>query len=306
MEEMMMVGRGGMQEQFINPTLPLPTWKLYYNPFYTSQHQQHQYHRIHLALSARKLAATLWDLTFFHHPPMHSDQPSPSLSHRRVQSELDLARARIQNLKSEIEFERKMRKKAESLNKRLAKELAEEKKGREETGRVCEELANEIVTNKAEIDTMKREMEEERKMLRIAEVWREERVQMKLAEAKLLMEKNLSESKGRELQPKTNSNSNSKRGEELLGISDSNLDSCSNNNLRIMSHRKASPEPENPHIKRGIKGFVEFQRVLRAVGSRGRQSGSKLECQKAQLRLLLRHKSSAGLGAAGTDGLFVG
>ncbi|KAK8569792.1 hypothetical protein V6N13_046836 [Hibiscus sabdariffa] len=57
-------------------------------------------------------------------------------------------------------------------------------------------------------------------------------------------------------------------------------------------HRKASPETENPHIKRGIKGFVEFPRGVRAMnGSKTRQWGSKLECQKAQLSVLLKHKS---------------
>lgn len=56
--------------------------------------------------------------------------------------------------------------------------------------------------------------------------------------------------------------------------------------------RKASPELENPHIVRGIKGFVEFRRVVRGKGSKGRDSDAKLECQKSQLRVLLKHKGA--------------
>ncbi|PPD96338.1 hypothetical protein GOBAR_DD06650 [Gossypium barbadense] len=55
--------------------------------------------------------------------------------------------------------------------------------------------------------------------------------------------------------------------------------------------RKAPTETENPHIKREIKGFVEFPRAVRTVGSKSRHWGSKLECQKAQLRVLLKQKS---------------
>jgi hypothetical protein len=60
---------------------------------------------------------------------------------------------------------------------------------------VCDELAREISDDKAEVEDLKRdsikmreELEEERQMLQLAEVWREERVQMKLGEAKLLLE----------------------------------------------------------------------------------------------------------------------
>lgn len=218
-----------------------------------------------------------------------------------MQSQLDLAMTQIKELKAEIEFERRMRKKAETYKKRLEKELQEERERRDATEHVCEELAKEIAADKAEMDRMKEEIEEERKMWRVAEVWREERVRMKMAEARILMEEKVVElSKGRETQER--------RGENALGISDFIMGTCRNSSCsnqaqaqaqvqaRSKSQRNGSPEAENPHIMRGIKGFVEFPRVVRAVGSRGRHLGSKLECQKAQLRLFLRQKNPVGLG----------
>ncbi|RWR88913.1 protein BRANCHLESS TRICHOME [Cinnamomum micranthum f. kanehirae] len=212
-----------------------------------------------------------------------------------MKSQLDLALTQIQELKAEIEFERRMRKKAESSKKRLEKELQEERERREATEHICEELAKEIAADRVAMDRMKEEMEEERKMWRVAEVWREERVRMKMAEAKIVMEEKVVQlSKGRETERR--------RGEDTLGISDFIMGTCGNSNcsnqvqVRSKSQRNGSPEAENPHIRRGIKGFVEFPRVVRAVGSRGRHLGSKLECQKAQLRLLLRQKNPIGLG----------
>ncbi|OMP02816.1 hypothetical protein COLO4_10812 [Corchorus olitorius] len=197
-----------------------------------------------------------------------------------MDSELDFARAEIIDLKAELEFERKARKKAESLNKRLGKELVEERRGREALEKVCEQLAREISLFKSEIDRMKKEFEEERKMLRMAEVLREERVQMKMAEAKILFEEKLSELEETKLQ---------KNKEDKANLSGKFSSTAVTSSMAIQ--RKASPEAENPHIKRGIKGFVEFPRVVRAIGSKSRHWGSKLECQKAQLRILLKQKS---------------
>ncbi|EEF43453.1 uncharacterized protein LOC8288853 [Ricinus communis] len=320
-------------------TTTCPTWKLYENPFYNShntkqhQHLQHSQTNKHLPLSARKIAASFWDLTFLR--PI-------------METELDFARAQIIELKAELEYERKARKKGETMNKRLAKELAEERRGREALERVCEQLAKEISFDKAEIDRMKREIEEERRMLRMAEVLREERVQMKLAEAKILFEEKLLELRGTQHSTEPDESSTLKMEQEqeqekyknqqghktipviaiaskaatnlsgkfnrlFLGDTDKLCDenSCSdsrestravfsgkssyNDNLgsvpSMTIQRRASPEPENPHIKRGIKGFVEFPRVVRAIGSKSRHWGTKLECQKAQLRILLRQKS---------------
>ncbi|GLJ46082.1 hypothetical protein SUGI_0970760 [Cryptomeria japonica] len=123
--------------------------------------------------------------------------------------EQDKVRAAIQTAREELEDERKFRRKLESVNKKLTRELDEtkgalakalqdferEQKARELMEEVCDELAREIGEDKAEVEELKREsakvweeVEEERKMLQMAEVWREERVQMKLAEARLELE----------------------------------------------------------------------------------------------------------------------
>ncbi|KAJ9136345.1 hypothetical protein P3X46_033433 [Hevea brasiliensis] len=71
----------------------------------------------------------------------------------------------------------------------------EEKRGRELMEEVCKELAHKIAEDKAIVETLKMEsinireqVEEERKMLQIAEAWCEERVHMKMADAKLALD----------------------------------------------------------------------------------------------------------------------
>ncbi|MCD9640729.1 hypothetical protein HAX54_026252 [Datura stramonium] len=306
----------GISDDHIIPTSICPTWKLYENPFYNSQNQQHnpthnplqeetshtplrihhnnkQIHRLNLPISARKIAASFWDLTFI--------RPF-------MDSELEMARAQIAELKAKVEYERKARKKLESMNKKIARELSEEKKGREALERVCEELANHISSDKAEINRLRKEMEEERKMLRVAEVMREERVQMKLTEAKYLLEDKLLELEATKIKLET-AQSNAKIKESIshdissaacdqetetrCEIADKSISEGNSASIQyqVTIHRRNhSPEPENPHIKRGIKGFVEFPKVVRAISSKSRHWGTKLECQKAQLRILLKQK----------------
>ncbi|XP_024992912.1 protein BRANCHLESS TRICHOME [Cynara cardunculus var. scolymus] len=259
---------------------PSPTWKLYENPFYTclqnhynhnqeteeqdqdqdqAEDQKKQIHLLHFPVSTRKIAASFWDLTFI----------KPFMD-----SELDTARSQIMELRAQLDHERRARKKAESVNKKLTKELMAEKKERETLEKVCEELAAEITSNKTDMSRLKMDMEEERKMLRVAEVLREERVQMKLNDAKIMLEEKISEL---EISRMTHNNHNHHYQEE------SNRNVISGNSLKL--------EPENHHIKRGIRGFVEFPRVVRAIGSRSRNLGTKLECQKAQLMILLKQKT---------------
>ncbi|KAL5842516.1 hypothetical protein ACOSQ3_013119 [Xanthoceras sorbifolium] len=118
-------------------------------------------------------------------------------------------RAVIDDFKDELSKERKSRKKIEILNSKLVKELAdgesaakqlmedyrEEKRGREIMQEICNELAKKIGEDKAELEALnceamkiRAEVEEERRMLQLAEIWREERVQMKLIDAKLALE----------------------------------------------------------------------------------------------------------------------
>ena len=63
-------------------------------------------------------------------------------------------------------------------------------------------------------------------------------------------------------------------------------------------HRREATSGENPHIRRGIKGSLEFMRSVR-VRPRGEERVdlvSNLECQRAQLRVLMRHRSPAAAG----------
>ncbi|PIN01892.1 hypothetical protein CDL12_25599 [Handroanthus impetiginosus] len=119
----------------------------------------------------------------------------------------------IDDMKSDLSREKKNRQRLEIVNSKLVNELSEaklsakrylqeyekERKGRELIEEVCDELAKEIGEDKAEVEALKRELnklreevEEERKMLQMAEVWREDRVQMKLVDAKVMLEEKYS------------------------------------------------------------------------------------------------------------------
>ncbi|CAN1772242.1 Uncharacterized protein At5g41620 [Linum perenne] len=120
-----------------------------------------------------------------------------------------LVEAAIESVAGELEVERKLRRRFEGLNKKLGKELCEtkgllvkavkeleqEKRARAVMEHVCDELANDIGEDKAEAEEMKREsvklyeeVEKEREMLQLADSLREERVHMKLEEAKHQLE----------------------------------------------------------------------------------------------------------------------
>lgn len=115
----------------------------------------------------------------------------------------------INSMAEEVEVEKKLRRQAERLNKSIAKELAEakvsvskamkdverEKRAKEILEQICEELAKGIGEDRAEFEELKKEsakvreeVEKEREMLHLADVLREERVQMKLSEAKYQFE----------------------------------------------------------------------------------------------------------------------
>lgn len=120
----------------------------------------------------------------------------------------------------ELDIEKKARRKAENLNKRLETaliemeksileatgELERERRSRERVERVCKELVRGIGEDRAKVEELKRqavnlqdelerereilqvELDKEREMLQIADEWREERVQMKLSEARCQFE----------------------------------------------------------------------------------------------------------------------
>ncbi|CAH2072180.1 unnamed protein product [Thlaspi arvense] len=121
------------------------------------------------------------------------DRARSSLKH--LMSELDAEeedkRRLMEKLQEEAVVERKLRQRTEKMNRRLGRELAEaketetkmkeemqrEKRAKDVLEEVCDELARGIGDDK-------KEMEKEREMMHIADVLREERVQMKLTEAK--------------------------------------------------------------------------------------------------------------------------
>ncbi|KAF2307671.1 hypothetical protein GH714_030716 [Hevea brasiliensis] len=154
----------------------------------------------------------------------NEDRPSSSMSLiSALHAELERARlqaawknkeqkvveAAIESIAGELEVEKKLRRRLESLNKKLGKELAEtkssllkavkelenEKRARVVMEQVCDELARDIGEDKAEVEELKREsaklcaeVEKEREMMQLADVLREERVHMKLSEAKYQLE----------------------------------------------------------------------------------------------------------------------
>lgn len=124
-------------------------------------------------------------------------------SRRKEQEKLRAAFAR---LREEIEEERNTCRLLKLQNKKLMKELEEanmaaadageeldrERQARELMEEVCNELAREIGEDKAEVEQLKQEqkksremVEEELKMIRLASLWRGERVKSKTSEAQL-------------------------------------------------------------------------------------------------------------------------
>lgn len=113
--------------------------------------------------------------------------------------------AAVESVMGELEVERKLRRRFESLNKKIGteltdtkaslfkvlKELEGERRAREVVEQMCDELSRSIGEEKVEAEEMKREsvrmreeVEKEREMLHIANALREERAQMKLSEAR--------------------------------------------------------------------------------------------------------------------------
>ena len=117
--------------------------------------------------------------------------------------EQETVEAAIESVAGELEVERKLRRRLESFNKKLRRDLAEtkvslvkvvkeldsEKRAREIVEQVCDELAGDVrednITQvEEEVKKIRKEVEVEREMMQLADVLREGKVQMKLSEAK--------------------------------------------------------------------------------------------------------------------------
>ncbi|KAL3335912.1 hypothetical protein AABB24_031903 [Solanum stoloniferum] len=123
--------------------------------------------------------------------------------------EQDKIHTAITSVAREFKIEKKLRKQTERLNKKLGRELADtkasllkavkelegEKRDRDILEQMCDELARGLREDRAEMEELKRQsakirevVEMEQKILQLADVMREERVQMKLSEAKYQFE----------------------------------------------------------------------------------------------------------------------
>nr|XP_025605365.1 uncharacterized protein LOC112696736 isoform X2 [Arachis hypogaea] len=123
--------------------------------------------------------------------------------------EQEIVEAAIESVAGELDVERKLRRRFESLNKKLGRELAEtktsllkvvkelesEKRSREIIEQVCDELSRDVSEDKSEIDKQKKlstklceDAEKEKEMLQLTVMLREERAQKKLSEAKYQLE----------------------------------------------------------------------------------------------------------------------
>ncbi|KAM0936031.1 putative protein BRANCHLESS TRICHOME [Dioscorea sansibarensis] len=123
--------------------------------------------------------------------------------------EQEMISAILNSITEKFESEKRRRRRSEKLNSKLGmeltkskstllkavKELDNEKRTRELIEQFCSDLVRGIGQDKAEVEEMKREsaklleeLEKEREMLQLADGWREERIQMKLSEAKFQFE----------------------------------------------------------------------------------------------------------------------
>ncbi|CAL0332149.1 unnamed protein product [Lupinus luteus] len=123
--------------------------------------------------------------------------------------EREKIRYAITCIAEELEVEKKLRRQSERLNKSIAKEmenvkasylkaskeLGREKRAKEILQQICDELVKGIGEDSKQVEELKKEsakvreeVEMEREMLQIADVLREERVRMKLSEAKYQFE----------------------------------------------------------------------------------------------------------------------
>ncbi|XP_047043601.1 protein BRANCHLESS TRICHOME [Lolium rigidum] len=290
-----------------------PSWKLYHNPHYSSSSPRGEISSSTPSRSTphsrRKDRTSMIVADFEDGDGMERRLGSGhGIGGGGVASVSELV-ARVEELGAELEFERRMRRKVEALNDALAAELAEERRRTE-----------------AERARLREELDEERRMLRVAELWREERVRMKLADARDAFVEKLREVAADAGHRAADANAgncgccrSSGVGSPIGGKASPASGQRSpaggqhgqQSPTRGQSHRREGAGGENPHIRRGIKGSVEFPRAVR-VRPRGEDRvdlASNLECQRAQLRVLMRHRSPAtdamGLVDAAPDSLVV-
>ncbi|KAG2550502.1 protein BRANCHLESS TRICHOME-like [Panicum virgatum] len=297
-----------------------PPWKLYHNPHYSPRGITHLPSSPRPPRRAENLDSPMIVV------PVDGGgggEEAEELDQGYGAMSSELCVARIRALRAELELERRMRRKAEALSEALAAELAGERRRGEAAEAECRALREEAGAARGEAERAFAGAEEERRMLRVAELWREERVKMKLADARAAMEERLREIDdavaelrataaasdnhkssccGSSCSPNGKASPTSQHGQQSPSRSQHGQESPSRSQHGQL-HRREAVGGENPHIRRGIRGFVEFPKAVRVRPREDRADlVSNLECQRAQLRVLMRHRSPAGgMGLVGAS-----
>ncbi|RWW78592.1 hypothetical protein BHE74_00013181 [Ensete ventricosum] len=187
-------------------------------------------------------------------------------------------RVAVQSMIEEVKKEKKLRRKAERMNEKLmmevaqmkaslanaGKELESERRTREMIEQACSEMIRGIGDNKTEVEEMKREsakireeLQKEREMLQLADEWREERVQMKLSEAKhQFEEKNAAVD---QLRFELEAFLAARRTEDLVNAQRDAADSLDSDCQGQMVHPSSSNMATYPTMDRGVAGGEEDQ-----------------------------------------------
>ncbi|XP_047969182.1 uncharacterized protein LOC125212925 isoform X2 [Salvia hispanica] len=222
--------------------------------------------------------------------------------------EHEKVRAIIDDMKADVTREKKNRQRLEIVNSKLVNELADaklsakrylheyekERKARVLIEEVCDELAKEIGEDKAEVEALKREsmklreeVDEERKMLQMAEVWREERVQMKLVDAKVMLEEKYSQMNRliADLEPFLNSRSDSQETKKADFLRQAAA------SLNIQDVRDLTYEPPNSDDIFSVFEDVNFgesneREVEPSVGYTPASHASKMHTVSPEIKML--------------------
>ncbi|KAL7130276.1 hypothetical protein ABFS83_13G123300 [Erythranthe nasuta] len=239
-----------------------------------------------------------------------------------------MIRTEHQNLVDGVKRERRKCKEMKIVNSKLLLDIAEaklsakkltvniekEKKARKLLEDSCNNLVKQIEGNKAEIGAlvnqrmrMQEEVDRERKMMQLAEVWREEHAQTKLVDAKLILEDKLIEINSliADLEAflvnaysvtEASEISSEKQLKKTLPKKKKKKESCAiidkveTNLPRNKDVCKKILMDRNPHVVRATKGRrpIEWPREIRREGENLLEA--KLESQKMLVRNVLKQR----------------
>lgn len=189
--------------------------------------------------------------------------------------EQEIVEAAIESVAGELDVERKLRRRLESLNKKLGRELAEtkasllkvvkelesEKRAREIIEQVCDELARDVGEDKSEIEKQMKvsakvceEIEKEKEMMQLTDMLCEERAQKKLSEAKYqIEEKNAAVDKLRsQLEAFLGSKQIKDKGRSSTHLNDEEIAAYLGRS-RFVSHHNEDKEDDEGEVDNGVE-----------------------------------------------------